>query len=155
MPPKIWSTGWCLWSVARTWVGGTRGASSSIACSSYAPTWSRSSSWGTCPSSWVGGCTIVEEDDWSCSCCSCGHISPIAIMRIAAVGTSSSSMSSRSTCYLGEPLVSSNTMLLETSTNPDDLLKTLYAFVFESYPSKNPSTALGANLECLPFFTRM
>jgi hypothetical protein len=56
---------------------------------------------------------------------------------------------------LGEPLVSSNTTLLETSTNPDDLLKTLYAFVFESYPSKYPSTALGANLECLPFFTKM
>jgi hypothetical protein len=70
---------------------------------------------------------------------------------IAAVGTSSSSMSSRSTCSLGEPLVSSNTTSLETSTKPDDLLKTLYAFVFESYPSKNPSTALGANLECLPF----
>jgi hypothetical protein len=56
---------------------------------------------------------------------------------------------------LGEPLVSSNTTSLETSTNPDDLLKTLYAFVFESYPSKNPSTALGANLEYIPFFTRM
>jgi hypothetical protein len=66
-----------------------------------------------------------------------------------------SSISLRSTCSLGEPLVSSNTTLLETSTNPDDLLKTLYAFVFDSYPSKNPSTALGANLECLPFFTRM
>jgi hypothetical protein len=60
-------------------------------------------------------------------------------------------MSSRSTCSLGEPLVSSNTTSLETSTKPDVLLKTLYAFVFESYPSKNPSTALGANLECLPF----
>jgi hypothetical protein len=47
-------------------------------------------------------------------------------------------------------LVSSNTTSLETSTKPDDLLKTLYAFVFESYPSKNPSTALRANLECLP-----
>jgi hypothetical protein len=46
-------------------------------------------------------------------------------------------------------------MSLETSTNPDDLLKTLYAFVFESYPSKNPSTALGANSECLPFFDRI
>ena len=74
---------------------------------------------------------------------------------VAAVGTSSSSISSRSTCSLGEPLVSSNTTSLETSTKPDDLLKTLYAFVFESYPSKNLSTALGANLECLPFFTRM
>jgi hypothetical protein len=31
-----------------------------------------------------------------------------------------------------EPLVSSNTTLLETSTKPDDFLKTLYAFVFES-----------------------
>jgi hypothetical protein len=66
------------------------------------------------------------------------------------VGTSSSSISSRSTCSLGEPLVSSNTTSLETSTNPDDLLKTLYAFVFESHPSKNPSTALGANFEFLP-----
>jgi hypothetical protein len=59
-----------------------------------------------------------------------GRTSPIAIVRIAAFGISSSSMSSRSTCSLGEPLVSSNTMSLETSTNPDDLLKTLYAFVF-------------------------
>jgi hypothetical protein len=50
-------------------------------------------------------------------------------VRIAAVRTSSSSMSSRSTCSLGEPLVSSNTTSLETSTNHDDLLKTLYAFV--------------------------
>jgi hypothetical protein len=82
------------------------------------------------------------------------HQSPSCAL-IAAVGTSSSSISSRSTCSFGEPLVSSNTMLLETSTKPNDLLKTLYAFVVESYPSKNPSTALGANLECLPFFTRM
>jgi hypothetical protein len=72
-------------------------------------------------------------------------------VRIAVVGTSSLAMSSRSTCSLGEPLVSSNTTSLETSTKLDDLLKTLYTFVFESYPSKNPSTALGANLECLPF----
>jgi hypothetical protein len=46
--------------------------------------------------------------------------------------TSSSSTSSRSTCSLGEPLVSSNTTSLETSTKPDDLLKTLYDFVFKS-----------------------
>jgi hypothetical protein len=34
-------------------------------------------------------------------------------------------------------------------------LKTLYTFVFEPYHSKNPSTALGANFKCLPFFTKM
>jgi hypothetical protein len=39
---------------------------------------------------------------------------------------------SRSTCFHGEPLVSSNTTSLKTSTKPDDLLKILYAFVFES-----------------------
>jgi hypothetical protein len=98
--------------------------------------WSSPSSWGTCSSSRVWECTSVQEEGWSCSCGSCGHTSPIAIVRIAAVGTSSSSTSSRSTCSLGEPLVSSNTTSLETSTNPDDLLKTLYVFVFESYPSK-------------------
>jgi hypothetical protein len=49
------------------------------------------------------------------------------MVRIVAVGTSSSSISSKSTaCSLGEPLVSSNTTSLETSTKPDDLLKTLY-----------------------------
>jgi hypothetical protein len=41
-------------------------------------------------------------------------------------------------------------MSQETSTYPVDLLKTLYALVFESYPSKKPSTALGANLDFLP-----
>jgi hypothetical protein len=41
-------------------------------------------------------------------------------------------------------------MSQETSTNPVDLLKTLYALVFEPYPSKKPSTALGANLDFLP-----
>jgi hypothetical protein len=41
--------------------------------------------------------------------------------------------SSRSTCSLGEPLVSSNTTSQVTSTSLEDLLKTLYAFVFESY----------------------
>jgi hypothetical protein len=41
-------------------------------------------------------------------------------------------------------------MSQETSTNPVDLLKTIYALVFESYPSKKPYTALGANLELLP-----
>jgi hypothetical protein len=56
----------------------------------------------------------------------------VAIVHIAAIGTSSSSTSSRSTFSLGEPLVSSNTTTLETSTYPDDLLKTLYAFLFES-----------------------
>jgi hypothetical protein len=55
MSPRIWSTGWFLWIVAQTWVGGAGGASSSIACSSYAPPWSHASSWWTCPLSWVGG----------------------------------------------------------------------------------------------------
>jgi hypothetical protein len=68
---------------------------------------------------------------------------------------SSSSSSSRSTCSTWEPLVSSNTMSQETSTNLVDLLKTLYALVFESYPSKKPSTALGANLELLPLLIRI
>src|SRR6187455_3493305 len=68
---------------------------------------------------------------------------------------SSSSSSSRSTCSTWEPLVSSNTLSQETSTNPVDLLKTLYALVFESYPSKKPSTALGANLDFLPLLTRI
>jgi hypothetical protein len=54
----------------------------------------------------------------------------------ATHGAYSSSSSSRSTCSTWEPLVSSNTMSQETSTNPVDLLKTLYALVFESYPSK-------------------
>jgi hypothetical protein len=36
-----------------------------------------------------------------------------------------------------------------------DLLKTLYALVFESYPSKKPSTALGANLDFLPLLIRI
>jgi hypothetical protein len=68
---------------------------------------------------------------------------------------SSSSCSSRSTCSTCEPLVSSNKISQETSTNLVDLLKTLYAFVFESYPSKKPSTALGANLEFLPLLIRI
>ena len=46
-------------------------------------------------------------------------------------------------------------MSQETSTSPEDLLKTLYALVFESYPSKKPSTALGANLDFLPLLTRI
>jgi hypothetical protein len=46
-------------------------------------------------------------------------------------------------------------MSQETSTNPVDLLKTLYALVFESYPSKKPSTALGENLELLPLLIRI
>jgi hypothetical protein len=68
-----------------------------------------------------------------------------------AVGTSSSSISSRSTRSLGELLVSSNTTLLETSTNPDDLLKTLYAFVFDSYPSKKPFYSLGSGFRMSTF----
>jgi hypothetical protein len=44
---------------------------------------------------------------------------------------------------------------LQNVFSSNGLVKTLYDFVFESYPSKNPSTALGENLECLPFFTRM
>jgi hypothetical protein len=46
-------------------------------------------------------------------------------------------------------------MLQETSTNPVDLLKTLCALVFVSYPSKKPSTALGANLDFLPLLIRI
>jgi hypothetical protein len=46
-------------------------------------------------------------------------------------------------------------MSQETSTSPVDLLKTLYALVFESYPSKKPSIALGANLNFLPVLTRI
>jgi hypothetical protein len=46
-------------------------------------------------------------------------------------------------------------MSQETSTNPMDLLKTPYARVFESYPNKKPSTALGANLELLPLLIRI
>jgi hypothetical protein len=72
----------------------------------------------------------------------------------AAVGTLFSSTSSGSTCSLREPLVSTNTTSLVNSTNPEDLLKTLYAFVFESKPSKNPSTALGAKFQCLPFINQ-
>jgi hypothetical protein len=46
-------------------------------------------------------------------------------------------------------------MSQETSTNLVDLLKTLYALVFESYPTKKPSTALGANLVFLPLLIRI
>jgi hypothetical protein len=46
-------------------------------------------------------------------------------------------------------------MSQETSTNPVDLLKILYALVFESQPSKKPSTALGPNLEFLPLLIRI
>jgi hypothetical protein len=46
-------------------------------------------------------------------------------------------------------------MSQETSTSPVDLLNTLYALVFESYPSEKPSTALGANLDFLPLLTRI
>jgi hypothetical protein len=132
LTPRIWSTGWFLWMVAQTWVGCACCAYSSLSFSSCAPPWSMPSSWGTRSSSWVGGCTNVEEDGWSWSCCSYGRTPPIAIVHVAAVGTSSSSTSSRSTCSLGEPLVSSNTTSLEISTKPYNLLKTLYTFVFES-----------------------
>jgi hypothetical protein len=80
----------------------------------------------------LGGCTIIEEEGQSCTCCSRVHTSPIVVVLIAAIGTSFLSMSLRLTCSLGEPLVSSNTTSLVTSTKPEDLLKTLYAFVFES-----------------------
>jgi hypothetical protein len=46
-------------------------------------------------------------------------------------------------------------MSQETSTSPKDLLKTLYDLVFESYPSKKSSTALGANFDFLPLLTRI
>jgi hypothetical protein len=46
-------------------------------------------------------------------------------------------------------------MSQESSTNPVDLLKTLYALMFEPYPSKKPSTALGANLDFLPLLIRI
>jgi hypothetical protein len=45
-------------------------------------------------------------------------------------------------------------MSQETSTNPVDLLKTVYALVFESYPSKKTSTALGANLDFSSSFNK-
>jgi hypothetical protein len=94
---------------------------------------------------------------WRLILCLCGlfgllrtHI-PNGHVPYATHEASSSSSSSRSTCSTWEPLVSSNTMSQETSTNPVDLLKTLYVLVFESYPSKKPSTALGANLDFLLF----
>jgi hypothetical protein len=46
-------------------------------------------------------------------------------------------------------------MSQETSTNPVDLLKTLYALVFESYHSKKPYIALGATLELVPLLIRI
>src|SRR5688572_14265026 len=82
----------------------------------------------------------MEDDDRSCACVgssdTLGHTSPMDMFLSATHEASSSSNSSRSTCSIWEPLVSSNTMSQETSTNPVDLLKTLYALVFESYPSK-------------------
>src|SRR5688572_4617726 len=86
---------------------------------------------------------------------SLGHTSPMDMFLSAMHGASSIPISSRSTCSTWEPLVSSNTTSQETSTCPVDLLKTLYALVFESYPSKKPSTALGANLDFLPLLTRI
>jgi hypothetical protein len=78
----------------------------------------------------------MEDDGWSCACGGSsdyfGHTSTMDMFLSAMHGTSSSSNSSRSTCSTWEPLVSSNTMSQETSTNPVDLLKTLYALVFES-----------------------
>jgi hypothetical protein len=109
--------------------------------------------------SWVGGDACKEEDGWSCafggSLDSLGHTSPMDMFLSATHGASSSPISSRSTCSTWEPLVSSNTMSQETSTSPEDLLKTLYALVFESYPSKKPSTTLGANFDFLPLLTRI
>jgi hypothetical protein len=42
-------------------------------------------------------------------------------------------------------------MSLETSTNPDDLLKTLYAFVFESYSTKKTFYSLGSKFRVSTF----
>src|SRR5688500_7349504 len=96
----------------------------------------------------------MEDDGRSCACVgssdSLGHTSPMDMFLSATHGASSSSSPSGSTCSTWEPLVSSNSMSPETSTNPVDLLKTLYALVFESYPSKKPATALGPNLGFLP-----
>jgi hypothetical protein len=58
--------------------------------------------------------------------------SPMDMFLSATHGASSSSNSSRSTCSTWDPLVSSNTMSQETSTNLVDMLNTLYAHVFES-----------------------
>jgi hypothetical protein len=78
----------------------------------------------------------MEDDGLSCACGdssdSFGHTSPMDMFLSATHGASSSSRSSRSTCSTWEPLVSSNTMSQETSTIPLDLLKILYALVFES-----------------------
>jgi hypothetical protein len=64
----------------------------------------------------------------SCACVgsldSFEHTSPMDMFLSATHGASSSSSSSRSTCSTWEPLVSSNTISRETSTNPVDLLKT-------------------------------
>jgi hypothetical protein len=104
--------------------------------------WGGSSSWSSfssswaCYSFWVGGDAWLEDDGWSCACVgssdSLGHTSPMDMFLSATHGASSSSSSSRSTCSTWEPLVSSNTTSQETSTNPVDLLKDLYALVFES-----------------------
>jgi hypothetical protein len=78
----------------------------------------------------------MEDDGRSCVCGgssdSLGHTSPMDMFLSPTHGASSSSNSSRSTCSTWEPLVSSNTMSQETSTSSVDLLKTLYALVFES-----------------------
>jgi hypothetical protein len=109
------------------------------------PPWSMPSSWGgslswTWPSSswassssWVSGDACMEDDCWSCyyegSSGSYGHTSPLDMFLSTMHGASSSSNSSRSTCYTWEPLLSSNTMSQETSTNPVDLLKTICPYV--------------------------
>jgi hypothetical protein len=133
------------WSLSSSW-----GDSSS---------WSSSSSFWNCSLSWVGGDAWLEDDGWSCayggSSDSLWHTSPMDMFLSATHRASSSSSSSRSTCSTWEPLVSSNTMSQKTSTNPVDLLKTLYALVFEPYPSKKPSTALGGNLDFLPLLIRI
>jgi hypothetical protein len=87
--------------------------------------------------------TRLGEDTW------------VPCLHTVAWGTPVLGYRQRSTCSTWEPLVSSNTMSQETSTNPVDLLKTLYALVFESYPSKKPSTTLGVNLDFLPLLIKI
>jgi hypothetical protein len=49
------------------------------------------------------------------------------------------------------PLVRSSTLPVD----PGDICPPQYALVFESYPNKKPSTALGANFDFLPLLTRI
>jgi hypothetical protein len=152
MSPRMELTGWSLWIAWLTLgCGGLWPCiswSSSLSSFSSSPPWSLSSSWGGSSSwssslsswarssSWVGGDACMEDDSWTCayvgSLDSLGHTSSMDMFFSATHGASSSSSSSRSTCSTWEPLVSSNTMTQETSTNLVDLLKTLYALVFES-----------------------